>query len=162
MNRIVLLTLALAATGASAAALAQAAPGADGKRDHHRGRHGHDIVQLDADQDGRIARAELAGDSRRGKWLATQFDAIDANRDGYLVRTELQAWREAHRAERMQQRGERHGQRFAEADLNRDGKLSKVEVSEKLPRMADRFAWLDDNRDGYLSREEMRPLHRGR
>lgn len=162
MNRIALLTLALAATGASAAALAQAAPGADGKRDHHRGRHGHDIVQLDANQDGRIARAELAGEDRRAQKLVAAFDAIDANRDGYLVRGELQAWRDTHRAERRQQRGERHAQRFVEADLNRDGKLSKLEVSEKLPRMAARFAWMDDNRDGYLSREEMRPMRRGR
>ena len=44
---------------------------------------------------------------------------------------------------------------FREADLNGDGKLSRVEVSETMPRLAERFAWLDENRDGFLSREEL-------
>ena len=159
MNRIALLTLALAAAGVSAAAFAQSGHDHGKRHDHARGKHrqGHGIVQLDADQDGRIARGELTGEGRHVAMLSKQFDAIDGNRDGYLVRTELQAWRQAHRAERQQRRGERHAERFAEADLDKDGKLSKVEASEKLPRMASRFAWMDDNRDGYLSREELRP-----
>lgn len=161
MNRIVLLTLALAATGASAVALAQAGHGHDGKRDHARGHHGQGIVQLDADKDGRIARAELAGDDRRAQRLSSQFDAIDANGDGYLVRTELQAWRDSHRADRKEQRSERRAQRFAEADLDKDGKLSKAEVDGKMPRLADRFAWLDADRDGYLTSDELKPM-RGR
>ena len=41
------------------------------------------------------------------------------------------------------------------SDLNRDGKLGRAEVSEKMPRLADRFAWLDDNRDGFLTRAEL-------
>ena len=40
-------------------------------------------------------------------------------------------------------------------DTDGDGKLSRVEVSETMPRLAERFAWLDENRDGFLSREEL-------
>ena len=47
--------------------------------------------------------------------------------------------------------------KFAEADLNKDGKLSRIEVDEKMPRLAKRFAWMDDNRDGFLSRAELQP-----
>ena len=51
-------------------------------------------------------------------------------------------------------------QRFTGADLNRDGKLSKAEVAEKMPMLAKRFAWMDDNRDGFLSRKELQPQRR--
>ena len=133
MNRIALLTLALAAAGASAAALAQdAAPAA--AHDHasasqmHAGKsharrhgpgHGGGIAMLDANQDGRIARAELSGEDRRAGRLSKQFDAIDGNHDGYLVRTELRAWHQAHRAERQAKRAEKGAQRFAAADLKK-------------------------------------------
>ena len=45
------------------------------------------------------------------------------------------------------------------ADLNRDGKLSRVEVDGKMPRAAKSFAWKDDNKDGFLSRTELQPSH---
>ncbi|HET7656313.1 MAG TPA: EF-hand domain-containing protein [Luteimonas sp.] len=159
MNRLALLTLALAAAGVSAAALAQT-PGHDGAR-HHRamkGMHGGGIATLDKDQDGRIARAELSGEGRRMARLAQQFDAIDANRDGYLVRTEVEAWRKAMWDKHSAEFAKRHAEHFAKADLNKDGRLSKVEVQEAMPRMAGRFAWLDDNRDGYLDRNEVQPM----
>jgi Ca2+-binding EF-hand superfamily protein len=50
-------------------------------------------------------------------------------------------------------------ERFNAADINRDGKLGRVEVDEKLPRLKDRFAWLDENRDGFLSRAELQAAH---
>ena len=56
---------------------------------------------------------------------------------------------------------QRFDERFAAADLNGDGKLSRVEVGEKMPRLAERFAWVDENGDGFLSREELQP-RRGR
>ena len=66
MNRIALLTLALAAAGVSAAAFAQSGHDHGKRHDHARGEHrqGHGIVQLDVDQDGRIARGELTGEGR--------------------------------------------------------------------------------------------------
>ena len=136
-----------------------------GRRGGHRG----GIERADGDGDGRISRAELesaeaahAADrpegGRSGKHgLLTDFDAIDANKDGYLVRGELSAWHERMRPQREAEHAQRANERFAEADLNRDGKLSRVEVDEKMPQAAKQFAWMDENRDGFLSREEARP-----
>ena len=91
----------------------------------------------------------------RGFDLVANFDAIDTNRDGYLIRSELRAWHTTKAAERRAEGERRFDAMFREADLNGDGKLSRVEVSEKMPRLAERFAWLDENRDGFLSREEL-------
>ncbi|MBJ6978699.1 MULTISPECIES: EF-hand domain-containing protein [unclassified Luteimonas] len=92
---------------------------------------------------------------RMGRRAAVDFDAIDANRDGFIVRTEVAAHQERTRAQRRAEGGKRLAEAFAAADLNRDGKLSRVEVDEKMPRLSKRFAWMDDNRDGVLSRAEL-------
>jgi len=137
--------------------------GKGGHRGHLGGRH-YDPARLDANGDGRLDRAEVqAADGRRGrggKALLEHFDAIDANRDGYLVRGEIRGWQEREGEQRRARMQQRFDQRFAEADLNGDGRLSRVEVDEKMPRLAKRFAWMDDNRDGFLSREELRPARR--
>jgi len=119
----------------------------------HDGRgHGHErLERLDADADGRISRAELGPDAK----LASRFAEIDANHDGYLVRSEVRAWHERMRPQRQAVHARHAAELFAAADLNRDGKLSRVEVDEKMPRLARGFAWMDDNRDGFLSREEL-------
>lgn len=145
-------------------------------RGKHKGRHGG-LERLDSDKDGRISRAEFdAGQAARaatmdkhgekhGKRAGMQqhppmdFAAIDANRDGYLVGSELRAHHERMRPQREAERTARFNTHFAEADLNRDGKLGRAEVTEKMPRLAERFAWLDENRDGYLSREELQAMH---
>lgn len=136
---------------------------------HHRGpRHGMRHAgpeRLDTDGDGRLSRGEIAAAKFPGRDgthpLLKHFDAIDANRDGYIVRGELRAWHERQRTQREAEMRKRFDERFAAADLNGDGKLSRVEVAEKMPRLADRFAWLDENRDGFLDRGELRPA-RGR
>jgi EF hand len=46
--------------------------------------------------------------------------------------------------------------RFAAADADRNGTLSRAEVGRSLPRLAPRFDALDANRDGNLSPEELR------
>ncbi len=131
----------------------------------HRGMMGHhDHARLDTDGDGRLGRAEVeAGGQARGKRggsLLEHFDAIDGNRDGYLVRSEIRTWRESQRPQREAQMRQRFDERYAAADLNGDGRLSRVEVEEKMPRLSSRFAWMDDNRDGFLSREELMPKRR--
>lgn len=139
-----------------------------GKRMHGGRDHGHmgfdRIARLDADGDGRISRAELeqataarGGDHGGRQGLAQHFDAIDADRDGQIVRGELRAWHARQLPQRRAEMAERADQRFAAADLNGDGKLSRVEVEEKIPRLAKSFAWMDESRDGFLSREELRP-----
>ena len=139
------------------------------QRGKHRGmRHHGGLERFDTDKDGRISRAEFtAGQAAMAQRKAAHpqhagkvarapvdFAAIDSNRDGYLVRTELRAHHERMRPQHEAARKARADAKFAEADLNRDGKLSRVEVGEKMPRMADRFAWMDDNRDGFLSQAE--------
>ena len=162
---------------ATAPAAPTVAPGhADHGKADRRGMHGGKrhhggLERLDTDNDGRISRSEFAtGQEMMAKRKAAHpqragqaqrapldFAAIDNNRDGYLVRSELRAYHERMRPQQEAERKARFDAKFAEADLNRDGKLSRVEVGEKMPRMADRFAWMDDNRDGFLSREELQP-----
>src|SRR5690606_41053387 len=86
---------------------------------------------------------------------AFDFDAIDANGEGYIVRAEVFAQRGKLQQQMQAERAKRFAEAFAAADLNNDGKLSRVEVDEKMPRLSSRFAWMDDNRDGFLSRAEI-------
>lgn len=136
------------------------------ERPHHRrgGHGGHGgIERLDADRDGRISRAEFdARAATRGRDASrpVDFAAIDANRDGHLVRAEVRAHHERLGAQREAEGKARFEQRFVDADVNRDGRLNRVEVDEKMPRLAARFAWLDENRDGFLSRTELHPTPR--
>lgn len=123
----------------------------------HGGHHGGDgIARLDANGDGRIARDEITGNGKHQERLAAKFAEIDGNHDGYLVRSELTAYHARMRPRREAEHARRFDEHFITADLNRDGKLSRVEVSEKMPRLAQGFAWMDENHDGFLSREELR------
>ena len=123
-----------------------------GMRDN--GRAG--IARLDTDGDGRISRDEVTKMPK----FAEKFAQIDGNHDGYLVRSEVNAYHERMRPQRAAEMKERFDDLFASADLNKDGKLSKIEVSEKMPRMAKSFAWMDEDRDGFLSRSDLQPKHR--
>ena len=167
-------TLAAALVLVPLAALAQT------RGDHaQRGMHRGGIERLDTDKDGRISKAEFdAGQAQRDAWRAQHADkaqriddkrmhdaptfaALDANRDGYIVKGEMEAYHARMKPQREAERRARFDARFKEADLNRDGKLGRVEVQEKLPRLADKFAWLDENRDGLLSRAELESgMHR--
>ncbi len=131
------------------------------ERPHHRkghGRHGgmQRVAEADKDGDGRISRTEAASLSRIGD----AFDQIDANRDGYIVRSELTKHHERMRPQREAEHAKRAEERFAAADLNKDGKLSRIEVSEKMPRLEKSFAFLDEDRDGFLTRADLKPSHR--
>lgn len=140
----------------------------------HRGGPGGGIEKLDKDGDGRISRAEFdagkaafaqraagkqgkAGDAAKRGPVAFDFATADGNRDGYLTRSELRAYHERMRPQREAEFAKRSAERFAAADINKDGKLSKLEVAEKLPQLEKSFAWMDENRDGFLSRQELQP-----
>lgn len=129
-------------------------------RMRHAGMGGHGgmarYIALDTDGDGRISKLEA--DASR---LAKRFADIDSNRDGYLVRSELQADGERRRAEFARKATERFDRRFKQADSNGDGRLSRAEYEAAWPGKAKVFAFLDEDRDGYLSRADLAP-QRGR
>lgn len=107
-----------------------------GDRKHGRDGHGaHEgrreaMAKLDTDKDGRISRTEAtAGEGK----LASRFDEMDANKDGFIDR--------ADREIRAKQRTDAW---FAGADTDKDGKLSRAEVdaakSKRGERMGERPA----------------------
>lgn len=93
----------------------------------HHGR-GHDkrghgpreaMSRLDTDKDGRISRAEAtAGEGK----MASRFDQMDANKDGFIDRADHEI--------RAKQRKDEW---FAAADTDKDGKLSRAEVDAAKP-----------------------------
>jgi Ca2+-binding EF-hand superfamily protein len=117
------------------------------------------LQELDANQDGRLSKEELAK-------AAEKFDALDNNGDGQLDPQELMG---------MPERGgpfaEMDGRRlggangdggrsfFERMDRNGDGKVTKDELP---PRMQERFDDLDQNGDGALTQEEIQASFRGR
>lgn len=153
------------------------------------GRQGGDrgarLRALDTDKDGRISRVEAQ--AAKGP-MAGRFDEMDANRDGYLDRSDMQARMTARRAEF-----------FTGADANRDGRLTRDEFAveqgarsaerraqmaerakaagrqgqmrqpptdaERLERAGKAFDRMDANNDGTVSKAEFdafKPMHKGR
>jgi len=129
---------------------------AEHRRHRHHRRHGMArAIRLDTDGDGRISTIEAAS-SRLGE----RFADIDGNRDGYLVRSELDAAAEQRRREFAAKRAQRFEAKFSAADGNRDGRLSRAEVEANWPHRARAFAFLDEDRDGYLVRADLTPQRR--
>lgn len=94
-----------------------------GERPQRGGKHhgsGDHLSKLDADKDGRISQAEAAGSP-----LAARFAEMDANKDGYVDA--------ADRAQRHKQQREAW---FAQADTDKDGKLSRAEYEAAKPAHA--------------------------
>ena len=140
MNRIALLTLALAATATSAVAFAQQpTPSA---RPHH--------ASMDANHDGVIDRAEAATHPR----FAARFDQLDRNHDGRLGSDERPRWG-GH--------GGHHGSDgIARLDANGDGRIGRDEITgngKHQQKLAAKFADIDGNHDGYLVRGELTAYH---
>ena len=91
------------------------------------------LQQMDANNDGQIARAEWKGKPKR-------FDRLDANHDGVIGRDEL-----ASLARDQARAG------FEKLDGNKDQRIGRDEWKGR-PKGFDR---LDANRDGFLSAEEL-------
>lgn len=86
-----------------------------------------------------------------GPMMLTQFDAMDADKDGKVTQAEMDAFRAA---------------RFAEADADKDGLLNSDEMAamhlkQMQARMPQMMARMDANNDGKLSPEEMPGAQRG-
>lgn len=127
--------------------------GEHGMRDGKRG-EGHGMWQkLDTNKDGRISKAEAAADPQ----FAARFAEDDANKDGFVDRTDMQ--------QRMQAKRDEW---FAAADANRDGKLSQAELTaaherrmaehaqQRKDMQAQHFAQMDTNKDGYITKDELK------
>jgi Ca2+-binding EF-hand superfamily protein len=87
-------------------------------------------------------------------WVLRHFDAIDADRNGQLSRTEITAWtdkvREQARARVLAQ--------FKAADVNGDGQLSREEARAGTPQLYEHFEFVDANGDGQVSLAELAQL----
>jgi len=107
------------------------------------------LQALDTDGDHQISLAEAqAGDPM----LASRFNEIDTNRDGFLSIDEVLA---------NQPKGIFRVSRdmrvdFAAADANGDGLLTRAEAAGKMPIVADLFDEMDANKDGFVSQDEIR------
>ena len=85
------------------------------------GHEGGFLARLDTNKDGRVSRDEAKADAK----FAERFDAMDANKDGFIDKADFQA--------RAQQHRDRW---FAEADTDKDGKLSKAEFDAASAKRA--------------------------
>ena len=93
---IAVVTALLSASIGASSAFAQAP--AQAPTDAPKGERAHKMHErmkaADKDGDGRISRTEAAELPR----LAKHFDQIDTNKDGFLGREEMKAWRQKHTA----------------------------------------------------------------
>ena len=129
----------------------------------------HGPGRWDANQDGKVTKDEARAAA------AAFFTKLDANGDGAITKAEADAARAKHeerRAERHKEHGGKgpegkgpegkgpegkgpHRDLFAEADANKDGKVTKAEAQAQADA---HFAKLDTNKDGVITKEE-RPHH---
>lgn len=126
---------------------------------HRHGRHHGDMRggfagrmfdELDADDDGKVTKEEVA--AKR----AERFTAIDANGDGEVSLAEIAALEEAAREARRNLRAARRigsARGFVAADADGNGTISADEFAAMPQRMFDRF---DSDGDGAVSKDELR------
>ena len=139
MKQMKLLAVAVAVALASAAAFAQTATSAPAA--------GKARMQLDANKDGAIDRAEAA----KAPKLAENFDQLDKNKDG-----KLDAGERPQMAGKRHQGGKQGGHgRMIAADTDKDGRISRAEAQAAHAKAGDRFEQMDFNKDGYIDRADM-------
>lgn len=168
------LAIGLSLTALSFAGIAYSASAMPGGRDGNRtvtrsdalARANQMFDRMDVNKDGAVNAAD-----REARRLAA-FDRIDANKDGQISRAEFLTERPrmgrrgmgAEGAGEWQGKGEGMGRRrggrgmgggmaMRMADSNRDGSITKAEMTEAA---ATRFDRSDSNRDGTLTAEERR------
>ena len=89
---------------------------------------------------------------RRDEWCKANPEKCSAMQAKMKERQEqCKADPEKCRAEMQANRDER----FKQADVNKDGKLTREEAQKGLPRVARRFDQIDTNKDGVITKEEL-------
>lgn len=101
---------------------------------------------VDSNQDGKISQSEA---EVKAPAMAELFTQIDSNHDALLSKQEIKAFTAA-----MLKSREEFTQHLAEADKNKNGKLSKEE-SKSIPRLHDNFDAIDSDHDGQLTLKEI-------
>ena len=126
-----------------------------------RGERGAEaFARADSNRDGRLSQAEF--ERARSQRLAEQFQKLDANHDGGLSQDEMrQGLRQRHDM-RSARRHEMIAMRdkLRALDANGDHELSRAEIGDKAPKLAEHFRDFDINNDGRLSRDELRAGHK--
>jgi Ca2+-binding EF-hand superfamily protein len=111
----------------------------------HQGGFMERLKAADKNADGMLDRQE-AGSL---PFLTKHFDAIDADKNGYITLEELRAFHASHRGHR------RHGGFLKKLDKDADGRISREEANA-APRLAQRFDQLDADHDGFITKDEFR------
>lgn len=101
---------------------------------------------VDANGDGKISKEEA---EQKAPAIAENFDKIDANHDKALNKKEFKSFWAAAEKKRRE-----FSQRLEQADLDKNGMLSKEE-SGALPNLNARFDEIDSNHDGQLVIKEI-------
>ena len=113
----------------------------------------------DKDGDGSLDRVEAQAHHPR---LAERFDRIDADGDGEISREEMRAMHgRMHQGRRGMHRMQGYmAGLFVGMDDDRNGAISRSELGDKAPRIAENFAAIDKDGNGELDKEEFREHHR--
>ena len=159
---LIFTALALAAGLVSAQAPSQEAGEREAKRAEWRAKAEARFQEADADGDGQLDRVEAQA---LGPRLAARFDKVDANADGELSREEMARARAAmghHARKGMQRRQGYMAGLFQGMDDDGNGAISRAELGDKAPRLADNFAAIDADGNGELSKEEMKAFRKAR
>jgi len=102
---------------------------------------------MDVNNDGFVTREE----AKDYPMLSAQFDAADANKDGKLDIAEMDAHRNAMRADGRAKAQER----WKAADADGDGAISRKEAEVSMPGVAERFKKFDVDGNGKIEQDEL-------
>lgn len=146
--------LTLATLGLLAASIAVAQPPATGNAGAGReGKSAALFAESDSNHDGKLSMAEWQ--QAQNRLLAKRFEKMDLNRDGSLVQDEMRQARSEHRASRKD-KSRAMREKAKALDTNGDQALSRAEIGDAMPKVAENFASIDLDNDGKLSRDELR------